>query len=106
MAGITFFLNLRFNCCKCKNVYCLNHVTCNQSWIKLKFYFASFIAYILSSIMSFFATTKKKGGGSDAYDITVHIMNQVCNTCVIQCTIQIFHHYYKSEILNLEMTTF
>ena len=33
-------------------------------------------------------------------------MNQVYSACVIQCTIQVFHHYYKSEILNLEMTTF
>ena len=53
MAGFTFFLNLRFHCCKCNNVY--------------RF-------------------------------MILNIMDQVNSACVIQCTIQIFHHYYKSEI--------
>ena len=73
------------------------HVTCNQSWIKLNSNMPSFSAYILSSIMSIFATTKK-GGGVILTFIILHIMNQVYSACVIQCTIQIFHHYYKSEI--------
>ena len=33
----SLFLYSRFHCCKSNNVYRLNHVTCNQSWIKLKF---------------------------------------------------------------------
>ena len=92
----SFFFNLRFHCCKCKNVYRLNHVTCNQSEIGSNWNsnFPSFSVYISSSIMSIFATTtKKKGGG-----MILYVMNQVYNACVIQCTIQNFHHYYKLEI--------
>ena len=64
MAGIIFF-NLRFHCCKCKNVYRLNHVTCNQSEIGSNWNsnFPSFSVYISSNIMSIFAKTTKKGGG-------------------------------------------
>ena len=32
---------------------------------------------------------KKRGGG-----MILNVMNQVYNACVIQCTIQNFHHYY------------
>ena len=39
---------------------------------------------------------KKRGGGPTF--MILYIMNQVYSACVIQCTIQIFHHYYKSEI--------
>ena len=47
------------------------YVTCYQCWIKLNSKLRSFSAYILSSIMSIFATTTKKkgGGGSDVHDI-------------------------------------
>ena len=36
----------------------------------------------------------------------LHIMNQVNSEYVIQSIIQIFHHYNKSAIKNLEMATF
>ena len=54
----------------------------------------SFSGYIFSSIMSIFL------GGGDPTFIISYIMNQVYSACVIQCTIQIFYQYYKSEIKN------
>ena len=62
--------------------------------------------YISSSIMSIYATTNKKGGGGGPTFMILYIMNQVYSACVIQCTIQIFHHFYKSEILNLKWQHF
>ena len=58
----------------------------------------SFSAYILSSIMSSLQQQKKKRGDGGPTFMILYIMNQVYSACVIQCTIQIFHHYYKFEI--------
>ena len=51
---------------------------------------------------------QKIEGGGPTFMI-LHIMNQVYSACVIQCTIQIFHHYNKSEndnILDIKHTLY
>ena len=58
----------------------------------------SFSAYISSSIVSIFAATTTTKGGRVPTFIILYMMNQIYSASVIQCTIQIFHHYYKSEI--------
>ena len=85
--------------------HCLNHVTCNHSWVKLKFYFAKFQCLYFVQYYVHLCNNKKRGRGCPTFMI-LYIMDQVYSACVIQCTIHIFHHYYKSEIQNLEMTTF
>ena len=45
---------------------------------------------------------KKDGGGFQRLWYYTVIMNQVYSACVVQYTIQVFHHYYKSEILRYD----